>query len=47
MAKKPEEWLVTQTVTAERLSPKEESGFGGVVWAIVIILILIGMFGGH
>jgi hypothetical protein len=46
---KKDAWLVTHTVTAERLKPKEEKGLGffGWVGVIFVVLLIIGLLSGH
>jgi hypothetical protein len=49
MAKKPDDWLVTYSVSAERLKAKEDEGLGffGWVGVILVVLIIIGALAGH
>ena len=50
MAKRNDEWLVTHTVTAERLKPKEEEGLGFFGWVGVVLVVLVvagWLMGGH
>ena len=46
---KKDGWLVTHTVTAERIKPKENEGLGffGWVGVIFVVLLIIGLLGGH